>query len=374
MFTWFSNPKLRLRALLIAVLLGLVLLLFSLAWTALLPFLVGLFIAYLLMPFVDFFDRRMPRFLRRWGMARPIAIVVVYIVTIGAVVGILSYFIPLVANQVRQLIDLAGSYIPRLEQLAAIDLDSYLERIPPNIRAAIDANIRQISTTLATAIQRGLTLTIRTVSQAISFVLGMIIIPFWLFYVLNDKAAVQRAFYQLVPEAVRKDVYYIGRIIDDLLSAYIRGQLLLCLLVGAMATVALAIIGVDLAIALGTFAGIFELIPVLGPYIGAIPAILIALLDQPIKALWTAVAFAAIQQIENIFLVPRISGNAVRFHPAVVMVIVVVGAQVAGIWGLLIGVPVAAIFRDVYQYLYLRTTERGATPEMAMETLRARIL
>jgi predicted PurR-regulated permease PerM len=78
--------------------------------------------------------------------------------------------------------------------------------------------------------------------------------------------------------------------------------------------------------------------------------------------------------VENLFLVPRIAGSAVRFHPAVVMVIVVVGAEVAGIWGLLLGVPVAAIARDVYQYLYLRTTERGATPKMALDALRARSL
>ena len=72
----------------------------------------------------------------------------------------------------------------------------------------------------------------------------------------------------------------------------------------------------------------------------------------------------------NIFLVPRISGNAVRFHPAVVMVIVVIGAEVAGVWGLLLSVPLSAIVRDVFRYLYLRTTERGATPEAALEILR----
>ena len=141
--------------------------------------------------------------------------------------------------------------------------------------------------------------------------------------------------------------------------AYIRGQLLLCLLVGLMATSALLILRVDLAVLLGTFAGVFEIIPILGPYLGAIPAVLIALLKRPILALWVALAFFLIQQIENIFLVPRIAGRAVRFHPAVVMIIVVVGSQVAGLLGILVAVPVAAIIRDVFKYLYLRTSEQG---------------
>ena len=112
----------------------------------------------------------------------------------------------------------------------------------------------------------------------------------------------------------------------------------------------------------------------LGPYLGAVPAVLIALLDRPVKALWVAVGFFAIQEIEGLFLVPRISGSAVRFHPAVVMVILVIGSEVAGIWGMLVAVPLAAAARDVFRYLYLRTTERGVTPEMALENLRARML
>jgi predicted PurR-regulated permease PerM len=162
--------------------------------------------------------------------------------------------------------------------------------------------------------------------------------------------------------------------VDGLLGSYLRGQLLLCLIVGGMATIALILLGIDAALLLGTIAGVLELIPILGPYMGALPAVLIALVKEPILALWTALAFAAIQQIENLFLVPRISGNAVRFHPALVMVIVLMGSQLAGLWGLLVAVPVAAMIRDVYAYLYLRTTERGATPEMALETLRARTL
>jgi predicted PurR-regulated permease PerM len=154
----------------------------------------------------------------------------------------------------------------------------------------------------------------------------------------------------------------------------VRGRLLVCLLVGIMATILLLALRINMALLLGTFAGLFEIIPFLGPWIGALPAVLIAFLRSPATALWVAVGFFTIQQIEANLLSPRISGQAVRFHPAVVMVLVVVGSEVAGLLGVLLAVPVAAVLRDVFQYLYLRTTERGATPEMAMEALNARNL
>ncbi|MGC9359258.1 MAG: AI-2E family transporter, partial [Anaerolineae bacterium] len=173
------------------------------------------------------------------------------------------------------------------------------------------------------------------------------------------------------PEGIREDARCILTIIDELLSSYLRGRLLVCLIVGIASTVVLIIFGLDMAVLLGTIAGVTEIIPMFGPYIGAFVPVLIALLDRPIRALWVALSFFGIQQIENLFLTPRISGYSVRFHPAVVMVIVVVGAELAGIWGLILGVPLAAVSRDVVRYLYLRTSEQGATPEMAIETLRA---
>jgi predicted PurR-regulated permease PerM len=344
------------------------------AWAALVPFFLGLILAYLLLPIVNFLDEHSPRFMRRRRIARPLAIVIVYIAVIGVVAGFVSYFVPVVATQAEALSQVAPTYWRQIERLYTIDITEFLDRIPPEIREPIDANIARAGATLVDGVQKGIEVTLRTISQTLSFILGLVIIPFWLFYVLNDHAHTRRTFYALLPDAIREDVRCIVTIVDGLLGSYLRGQLLLCLIVGGMATIALILLGIDAALLLGTIAGVLELIPILGPYMGALPAVLIALVKEPILALWTALAFAAIQQIENLFLVPRISGNAVRFHPALVMVIVLMGSQLAGLWGLLVAVPVAAMIRDVYAYLYLRTTERGATPEMALETLRARTL
>jgi len=301
-----------------------------------------------------------------------LAIILVYIVVLGLVAGILAYFIPEVSKQVKTLGEIIAPYldIGTIKSLWS----SLWSSIPESVRQWIETNLPNVNVqrtieTLLGAFQKGLRVTVATVSQTIGFILGILVVPFWLFLVLRDADKARDAFYNLFPEKAREDIRCIVRIMDDLLGAYVRGQLLLCLIVGTMATIALLILGVNLALLLGTLAGILEVIPVLGPYLGAIPAVLLALLKRPITALWVAIAFAIIQQIENIFLVPRISGSAVRFHPALVMIIVVVASQIAGLWGLALGVPIAAILRDIFRYLYLRTAEPGMSPQQALKHL-----
>jgi predicted PurR-regulated permease PerM len=162
-----------------------------------------------------------------------------------------------------------------------------------------------------------------------------------------------------------------SRLIDDVLSAYIRGQLLLCFFIGTMATLALLIIDVPSALVLGLIAGLFEALPFIGPILGAIPALIVALVNEPTSAIWVAVAFFAIQQVENLILVPRISGESVKLHPAMVMVVLVVGNELAGFVGMLIAVPVTALLRDVFKYLYLRLLDEPLSPEAAMTEIRS---
>jgi len=371
MSSWWSTPAQRYRFFLVAGLVFLLIWLIITAWAGLVPFFLGLLLAYLLLPVVDVMDHNAPGFLREHGLSRPLAIVIVYIVCLALVAGLISGFIPAVSKQAEAFASALPTYLEGVQKLLTHDVGEFLQGIPPEIREPINTSLQKAIGSAWDGLQKGLQVTLRTVSQTVSFVLGMVIVPFWLFYVLKDEARGRRAFYSAIPEPAREDVRCILTIIDGLLSSYLRGQLILCVLVGAMATIVLAILGIDLALLLGTIAGILEVVPILGPYLGAAPAVLMALLKEPILALWVALAFFAIQQFENLLLVPRIAGNAVRFHPAVVMVIVVVGAEVAGLWGMALGVPVAAIVRDVFRYLYLRTTDRGATPQMALESLRA---
>jgi len=367
---WLSSPKDRYRAGLVLAMAVVVYVVVSAAWAALVPFFFGAIAAYILLPAVGFLDAHAPRVLQRWGLSRPLAILVVYLVCIGCVAGLLTVFIPTIIEQASLLVAAAPGLLSRLEGLLSHDLVEMLERVPPEIQQTVDANIQKAAGAVLDALQVGVGVTLRTLFQTVSFVFGMVIVPFWLFYVMKDIDRVREGFYALVPEVARDDVRCILAVIDQVLSAYVRGQVFLCFLVGCMSIIVLLIFGIREALLLGTLAGILEVVPYIGPVLGAVIPVVIALGDSPLRAVWVAVAFVAIQQVENIFLVPRISGHAVRFHPAAVMVIVVIGSEIAGIWGLLLAIPLTATVRDIFRYLYLRTTERGATPDMALETWR----
>ncbi len=342
-------------------------------WAArnvLLPYLLGLVLAYLLLPLVNWLDNHMPARFQAWRVARPLAIIVTYLLLIALITAIIAFFVPLVVDQVQVLIKNWPDLASRVTDWGERGWGWYLENISADWRQTIETNLKGLLDDVATAIKDGLLATVRTVSSTISFIIGLVVIPFWLFYILHDESQVKTGVIRALPERLRADVQCTASLIDDVLSAYIRGQLLLCLFVGGMATIALFLIGVPFALVLGLIAGLFEALPYVGPILGAIPALLVALLSDPGSALWVAVAFFAIQQVENLVLVPRIAGESVKLHPAMVMVVLVVGNELAGFPGMLVAVPVTALIRDVFKYLYLRLLDEPLAPEEAMTSIR----
>lgn len=358
---------------------ALTILVLGMIWAArqvLLPYILGLVLAYLLLPVVNWLDRHMPKRLHTWNVARPLSIVLTYLMLLLLLAAMVAFFIPLVLDQVRILIENWPSLTKTVSEWGTRGWGWYndavdtLERLSPTWKDTFENTLRNLGAEIVQFVQEGLTSTIRTLSSTISFVIGLVVIPFWLFYILKDESQVKTGVLHALPQRLRGDVQCMARLIDDVLSAYIRGQLLLCLFVGGLATLSLFIIGVPFALVLGLIAGLLEALPYIGPILGAIPALVVALLSDPGTAIWTAIAFFSIQQIENLILVPRIAGESVKLHPAVVMVVLVVGNELAGFWGMLVAVPTTAVIRDVFKYLYLRFLDEPLLPEDAMASVR----
>lgn len=337
---------------------------------ALFPYLFGLVVAYLALPVVNVLDRYMPRPLRQRNLSRPLAILLVYLIGIAIVIGVVAFIVPIVSQQIAALWSARERLIQAIYDLARDLLTRYQRDVPDRLRQALEENLAQISSKAAELIQSGLTRTLRAVTSTISFVLGFIVIPFWLFYILNDQVRFSDSFLQLIPQRLEADVRNLLRIADDIFSAYIRGQLLLCLFVGVMVTVGLTVVGVPYALLLGLVAGVFELVPFIGPLLGAVPGVIVAALDANGTVGWAILVFFIVQQVENLLLVPRISGQSVRLHPALVMVVLVVGNEAAGLWGILLAVPFTALIRDVFKYLYLRFSDDKVAPADALGRVR----
>lgn len=336
----------------------------------LLLFALGLFLAYLLVPLVDLGERLMPQALRRRGLARPLAIFLTYLVALAVLGGLLTLLIPPLARQVGILASTIPQYYQKVQTLAN-DWFYLYQDIPPEWQKTVQDNLQKLTGAAAVALKRGVFLTVGVFRQTLSFVLGILIIPFWLFYILKDEKKGMASLKALVPPAYQEDFSRLLSVVDGILGAYLRGQLILCFFVGAMATLGLLALGVDFALLLGIAAGVFEFIPTIGPFLGAIPALLVAALGSPKLALWVVVLFVLIQQVENLLLVPRVAGRSVRVHPALVMVVLVIGSEVWGIWGMAIAVPATAVIRDVFRYLYLRFGREGVSPAEAWEKVTA---
>jgi predicted PurR-regulated permease PerM len=343
----------------------------------LLPYFLGLVLAYLLLPLVNWLDRHMPARFHKWKIARALAIILTYFIMFLIVVGLFAFIVPIVIDQIQALIEYWPTLTEGVQDWGTRGLGWYnaaidaIERFSPSWRETIEISLKNLAEEVIQILQSGVVATVRTISSTVSFIIGLVVIPFWLFYILHDESQVKLGVMHALPRQLRADVRCMGSLIDDVLSAYIRGQLLLVLFVGGMATIALTIIGVPFSLLLGIIAGIFEILPYIGPILGAIPAVVVALLSDPVSAIWVILAFFAIQQVENLILVPRISGESVKLHPAMVMVVLVVGNEMAGFWGMIIAVPVTAIVRDVFKYLYLRFQDEPFAPEQAMTTIRS---
>jgi predicted PurR-regulated permease PerM len=341
---------------------------------ALTPFVIGLVLAYLLMPIVDRLAEGMPRWL---------AILLVYIGGIGLLAVSIAFIIPPAIDQVQQLF----ASIPDADRLLKMWNDlvqEYRALVPDSVQQPVEQGIRNALQTAQTNLAGYLQGVgafvfnqVLNVLNTLTFLIGFLIIPIWLFYVLHDRAQAAALVDRLLPPRARPDFWNIWGIADDVFSDYIRGQLLLGLAVGTM--VGLGLLGLRLLgikvpyiLLLAIIAGITELIPIIGPIIGAIPGVLIGFFggEGGVQAgVAVLILYIAVQQIENNFLVPRIIGESVGVHPAILTVILIAMGQVFGLLGIVLAAPLTAIARDLFVYVYRRLD--GLSPATARHTIGA---
>ena len=345
----------------VAVLIGAAVVIGVLLWMArdaVRPFVLGLLLVYLLDPPV--------RWLARRGIRRSVAIIVVYVVAVLVFLEFLNLTLtPLIDEVVRLLRDL-----PALAQQLQEQADRLSEIYD---RLAIPDSIRQWIESMITSITQGgpsggaafdPTDLIPVLTVLVSVVGGLfayVILPVWVFYVLKDRVALTRQFDRSLPATWRFDVWAILRIVRQVFGQWVRAQLILGVTVGVFTFIGLLILSATIdpvfgryAILLSVTAGILELVPIIGPIISAIPAVLLAA-TAGIEAVIAAFAlYLIVQQVENNVLVPKIQGDAIELHPALVIAAIVIGGSLAGLLGAILALPVTAAMRDVGRYLFRR--------------------
>ncbi len=169
-------------------------------------------------------------------------------------------------------------------------------------------------------------------------------------YVLKDTHKLREIFIKVMPARFKGQASTIIDKVNSVGGRYIRGQILVSIIVGTLCTVVLLILKVDFPVLLGFMAGVFNIIPFLGPVIGAIPAALTALFISPLKAVLVILLFVAVQQIDNYVISPNIMKYQVGIHPGILIFSLIAGGALFGVIGLLLAVPTVAIFQEILKY------------------------
>lgn len=339
-----DNKKLWRIGTLIAIILVIIGLIYILR-AALLPVCVSLLLAYLLDPLIDRMEKR--------KLNRSAAILLLAGAAL-VLIGVLGTFFLVQAE--REIVKVAHDlpeYLTRVQLQAnplarkylGVELpQSYteiLEELKKQAGQVDPSALKPVSSALSRITQE---ITSRTLAF-VGWVVGLLIIPVFLFYFLRDWDILKLRVLEFVPLAYRDYLAEKARQVDEVLGAFIRGQLTVCAVLGVLYSIGLLIVGVDLAVVIGMSAGIGFIIPYMGTAIGVVAATVMSLLEYGVS--WQLVGvwavFVIVQVFEGTILTPRIMGEKVGLSPVVVIIALLVGADLLGFLGLLIAVPLAAV-------------------------------
>lgn len=298
------------------------------------PFIIAAVISYLLNPIVRAFEKK--------GIRRIFGVLIVYLIFILIILIFSFVLVPKLIKEISILAVNIPQYSTQMQQIIKSFQDSYMNSgLPESFKDVLDENIFMLQSMIITLLQNIANGIIEIFSQ----LFNIIIVPVITFYMLKDIEYFKNQFILLLPKTKRMKFIVLVRDIDNVFGKYIRGQIIIAIFVGVFTTIALILIKVKYAFILGIFAGISNIIPYFGPFIGIVPTILFALLDSTSKALYAGGAFILIQQLESGVLTPRIIGRSVGVHPVYVIMSLIAGGKLFGIIGLIVAVPVLAALK-----------------------------
>jgi predicted PurR-regulated permease PerM len=339
-------------------------------WIIVPPIVLAIAIVYVLNPVVAALHRR--------GVARWMGSCLSYLVLLGLLTLAGFLVVPSLAEQGAELVDdfpaIYDSLVIEIEDLVArvgvtIDLPDYEQ-----MRAGLSDGFLSDRFDRITSLALGV----------LEVVFLMLLAPVVAFYVLLDLPTARRKATELVPERHRDEVAHVGRQLGTAIGGFLRGQLFVALIVGAMSAFGLWLVGVPFWLLIGLLAGFLNIVPLIGPWVGGILGVLVALATRDLQtAVWAGLVAVIVQQIDNNFVSPAVLRATVRLHPASILLGLVAAAALGGFWGMLMAVPAMAAIKIISGHFW-RTRVLGESWEEATvaliddrptgETLIARVL
>ncbi|MCY4436587.1 MAG: AI-2E family transporter [Chloroflexi bacterium] len=294
--------------------------------------------------------------LRTWKIPRGAAVMIVYFLLALVLTGLGLILVPPLVVQVREvdditleLADWARDEVPRLYQIS--------------VDFGFDDEVRELGSDLTSTITQLIGTLAVVPFQVLGFLFGVVSVLVIGFFWMSATERLNRSVIALLPPKRATAVRNLAAELSQRAGGWVRGQVILMVFIGTVTFVGLFVLGVPYPLALATWASLMEIIPIIGPFLGAIPAVLVALIISPWLALATAILYVIIQQLENNILVPKVMERAVGLHPILVMVGVLAGGVLYGILGIVIAVPLVAAM----QVLVMRLALPWLIAQMATE-------
>jgi predicted PurR-regulated permease PerM len=322
----------------------------------------SIFFAYLVAPLVDLVGRPFTLRARERRLSAGLSVGVVYLLLGGFLIVALGWLLPVLAQQATQMAAQAPQYVHLVQQRSE-SLTSGLDRM--GLAAANREALQGALAAVGRSLEGGVRGFVLGIVGLLAYVPWLVLIPILAFFLLKDADSFREAAICLLPAGrVRVNAIQLFARINLSLAAYVRAQLLACLIIGAVVTLGFALLGVPYGLVLGAVAGLAEFIPLVGPVVVALAAAVLTAIHSPFLALWVLLFLGVLRIVEDYVIYPRLVGTVVDLHPLAVILAVLAGAELGGVAGVFLSVPVVAILSAAYRqyrdYTRISSSSRGA--------------
>lgn len=312
------------------------------------PLIISLFLYYMLRPIMNLI---MKIHVGKHQMPRGVASILIVLALIFIVCGVIAAIIPPMVNELTQIIKGLPTaaretqrWMVRLSRhpwLRDVDFEGYYKQMTSQLSHSSEAILKGITNQAGTVI-----------SMVTSTVIVAITVPVMLFYMLKDSnkfvPSVQKYFSKKHGEEIGNLLHQM----NNTLSSYISGQAIECIFVAIATSIGYLIIGQPVAIVLGLVAGLTNMIPYVGPYIGIAPALMVSLAIAPKKIVWVIVVVVIVQQIDGNIIYPNIIGKTLKIHPLTIIMLLLAAGNIAGIPGMILCIPFYAVLKTIFNYIW----------------------
>lgn len=318
-----------------------------------LPILVSLILAFILNPLVNYFCR-----LRLWrggfGINRGFAVLLAFLCTTLLVAMVGTFVVlPFIHEFDKFIIELPAMVVKIQNISMDIEQRASLLEIPANVNGIIQQTVASAAAFSADLARRML----QAILGVATSIVQLVVVPVLTYYFLKDWLMLKEKIIVLFTVESRQRVRTVIEEIALVISGYIRGQVLISIVIGIIVFSGMYLLEIEYPLVLGLLAACTETIPIVGPIIGSVPAIMLAYLVSPALAFKVIIFYIIVHQLENHIVVPNIMGHTIALHPVVVIISLLIGGQLLGIIGMMLAVPAAAILKVLVRQLW-NTTER----------------